>query len=356
MNIHNMLFTKKRARWINLLSIPTVTLMLPIAALSQPLTPVNLRSTANFAILAGSTVSDIPASAITGDIGLSPAAGSMITGFGASEVTGSIFTVDATGPAGSIASATQLTTAKSDLTLAYNDAAGRVPIPTGTFLNPGSGNIGGLTLIPGLYKFTSTLAITGSDVTLQGNANDVWIFQVASDLVVGNGIHVILAGGAQAANIFWQIGTSAVLGTTSVFKGTIMADQSITLNTGATLNGRALASIAAVTLASSTVTKPSLATFISNGRAEQKFSIFQKYSDPQNPTMSVEFMVPTNGRTTLRLLDTRGQEVATLFNGQTEAGEHYRIPFNTRVLAKGRYFSKLEFNGKPQLTKMLLIN
>jgi len=233
-----------------------MALMGPAPCKAQPQPTVNLGSTAKFAVLSGSLISNVPESAISGDVGLSPSAGSKITGFGATEITGTVYTVDQTGPAGSVPAASDLTTAKGDLTTAYNDAAGRTPVPSGPFLNPGAGDIGGLTLIPGLYKFTSTLAVTGSDVTLSGGENDVWIFQIASDLNVGSGIKVILAGGAQAANIFWQVGTSATLGTTSVFKGTILADQSISLKTGATLDGRALASTAAVTLASSTVTRP----------------------------------------------------------------------------------------------------
>jgi hypothetical protein len=243
----------------------------PVPGFSLPLEKVNLGSTAKFAVLAGSLISNVPGSAITGDVALSPSAGSMITGFGANEITGTVYTVDETGPAGSVPAASELTTAKGDLTIAYNDAAGRTPVPEGPFLDPGAGDIGGMTLIPGLYKFTSALSITGSDVTLSGNANDVWIFQIASGLNVGNGIKVILSGGAQAANIFWQVGTSATLGTTSVFKGTIMADQSISMNTGATLDGRALASIAAVTLASSTVTRPAPSNSALKSHASRKY-------------------------------------------------------------------------------------
>lgn len=222
-------------------------------AVSQPQPPVTLGAADGFAVLAGSLISSVPTSDITGDVGLSPASGSNITGLTAPEVTGTIYTVDAFGPAGSVADPILLTAAKGDLTIAYNDAAGRTPVPTGNFLNPGGGNLGGLTLVPGLYKFTSAALITGSDVTLTGSATDVWIFQIAQTLTVGDDIEVILSGGALASNIFWQVGTSATLGTTSVFKGTIMADQSISLNNLATVEGRMLAFTGAVTLVSNTI-------------------------------------------------------------------------------------------------------
>jgi hypothetical protein len=238
----------------------TAALLLPVSAFSQPppQAPVRLLAAANFAILAGSTISNIPTSAISGDIGLSPAAGSFIAGFGLSETSHTIYAVDATYPTANVAviDPTGLTAAKGALTIAYNDAAGRTPVPTGTYLNPGAGNLGGLTLVPGLYKFTGAALVSGSDLTLTGGANDVWIFQIGAALSVANGIQVVLAGGARAANIFWQVGTSADIGVGSVMQGTILADQSITLATGARLNGRALASIAAVTLDASTVIRP----------------------------------------------------------------------------------------------------
>jgi predicted acyltransferase (DUF342 family) len=121
-----------------------------------------------------------------------------------------------------------------------------------------SGNLGGLTLTPGLYKSTGSLEISSGNLTFdaKGNANAVFIIQIASTLNTTSGRQVILSNGAKAANIYWQVGTSATLGTTSVLKGNILADQSISLNTGATVEGRLFARIGAVTLSSSTVVKP----------------------------------------------------------------------------------------------------
>src|ERR1035437_2656840 len=208
--------------------------------------PVNLGSAAHFTILAGAAITTTGGGIINGDVGASPITGAAIH-LTQAQVNGTIYAVDAAGPAGSVIDPALLLTAKGDLTTAYNDAAGRTPTPSGPFLNPGAGNIGGMKLVPGLYKFTSTAYITGSDVTLTGGPNDVWIFQTKEDLQVGSGIHVVLAGGAQARNIFWQVGSSAVLDTFSVFKGTIMAEEAITMKTSSTIEGRALAFTAGVT-------------------------------------------------------------------------------------------------------------
>ena len=201
---------------------------------------VNLDCAADFAILAGSTITNTGPTVINnGDVGLS--AGSSVTGFPPGTVNGGAIRINDT----------KANNAKLCLTTAYNDAAGRTTAPIAL-----SGNIGGQTLAPGLYKSTSTLEILSGDLTLAGPADGVWIFQIASTLTTTAARQIILSGGAQAKNVFWQVGTSATLGTTSDFKGNILADQSITLNTGAVLNGRALTRIAAVSLDTNSVTKP----------------------------------------------------------------------------------------------------
>ena len=207
---------------------------------SQGPSAVDLSCAANFAVLAGSTVTNTgPTLIVNGDLGLSP--GTAVTGFPPGAVVGGSIRINDAGA----------NAAKGCLTAAYNDAAGRTTAPILV-----SGNLGGRTLAPGLYKSSSTLEISSGDLVLDGPSNAVWIFQIASSLTTSPARQVTLTGGALASNVFWQIGTSATLGTNSTFQGTLMADQSITLNTGATLNGRALTRIAAVSLDSNKVTKP----------------------------------------------------------------------------------------------------
>jgi hypothetical protein len=204
--------------------------------------PVPLGSAGTFAVLAATTVTTIPTTTINGDLGVSP--GNTVSG--APIVNGTTHLGDPT------AAQAQL-----DLTTAYNDAAGRTVGSVGA-----SGNLGGQTLAPGLYTSATSLEISSGDLTLDagGDANAVWIFQMASTLVTTVGRQVILSGGAQAANIFWQVGSSATIGATSVFKGNILAYTSVTLNTGATLDGRALARNGAVALDTNTITVPNTVT------------------------------------------------------------------------------------------------
>lgn len=210
------------------------------------LAAVNLGTAGNYVILAKTAINNNPTSAVTGDLGLSPAAESYITGFSqtdatgyatSAQVTGKIYASDMAAPTG-----INLTTAVSDMITAYNDAAGR---PTPDYLELATGNIGGLTLTPGLYKWTTNVTMP-SDVTISGGANDVWIFQISQNLLMSNGVHINLIGGAQAKNIFWQVAGQATLGTTSSFKGIILSMTGITLQTGASFQGRALAQTAVV--------------------------------------------------------------------------------------------------------------
>ena len=202
---------------------------------------VDLGSAGAFAVLAGSTVTNTALlTTINGDLGVWP--GSSVTGFPPGVVNGTMYVDDTTAEQ-----------AKSDLTTAYLYAAGLSTAPIGK-----AGNLGGQTLYPGLYKSTSSLAISSGNLTLdaEGDPNAVFVFQMASTLTVTSGLQVILAGGANPANIYWQVGSSATLGTTSVFQGNILAAISITMDTHATLNGRALTQTGAVTLDGCTVTRP----------------------------------------------------------------------------------------------------
>jgi hypothetical protein len=202
---------------------------------------VDLGTAGNYVILAKSAINNNPTSDITGDLGLSPAATSYITGFAltdatgyatSDQVTGQIFAADMVSP-----TSTNLTTAVENMITAYNDAAGR-PFPD--FLELGTGNIGGQTLAPGLYKWTSTVTLP-TDVTISGAADDIWIFQISGDLNMSASVIVTLEGEAKAENIFWQVAGEATFGATSHFEGIILSMTGITFQTGASFNGRALA-------------------------------------------------------------------------------------------------------------------
>lgn len=212
---------------------------------------VNLGVAGNFVILSKSGITDVFKSAITGNVGTSPITGAALL-VKCTEVSGTIYTVDAGGPLPCrVTNATMLTTAVRDMQTGYTDAAGR---SNPDFLNLGAGSIGGLTLSPGLYKWTSAVVIP-TDVTISGGPNDVWIFQVAGTLKMGSAVKITLAGGAQAKNIFWQTSGDATFGTTSHFEGNILSQTGINLQTGASINGRMLAQTA-VTLQMSTVVQP----------------------------------------------------------------------------------------------------
>jgi hypothetical protein len=219
--------------------------------------PVDLGTAGNYVILSESGIMNSPTSAITGSLGVSPIESTAITGLSlvlgagaafstSSQVTGMIYAPDYAAP-----TATVLTAAIGDMTTAFTDAAGRAPNEIGLE----TGKIGGLTLSPGVYKWSTAVTIA-TNLTLEGGSTDVWIFQIAQDLTISSATSVVLTGGAVSKNIFWQVAGSAVtLGTTSHLEGVVLAMNAIALDTGASVNGRLL-SQKAVTLEGNIVVQP----------------------------------------------------------------------------------------------------
>ena len=215
--------------------------------------PVNLGAAGTFAILSKTGVTNVYASAITGNVGSSPITGAAIL-VTCTEVSGTIFSVDAAGPLPcTVNAAPFLTSAVLDMEAAYLDAEGR---SSPDFTEVGVGEIGGLTLSPGLYKWGTGVMIS-TDVTLTGGPNDVFIFQIAGALTQANAARVTLTGGAQAKNIFWQVADVVAIGTTAHFEGIVLAKTMVAVKTGASVQGRLLAQTA-VTLQMNAVTQPAM--------------------------------------------------------------------------------------------------
>lgn len=213
----------------------------PAAYAAQP--AVGLGTATSFAVLAGSTVTNTGPSTVSGDLGVSP--GTAVTGFPPGQVnSGVVHAADAV--------ALQV---QQDLTTAYNDAAGRSPRVDKT-----GDDLGGETLVPGVYNASSGMSLTGT-VTLdaQGDPAAVFVFQAGSSLITASGSRVALEGGAQACNVFWQVGSSATIGTTTTFVGTVMALADITVQTNATVQGRVMARTGQVSLDTNVITRPTCA-------------------------------------------------------------------------------------------------
>ena len=253
-------FNKNSITLITLVTFLVFGLTLPINVLAgNPELTVDLGAAADFDILGETAITTTGATYVTGDIGISPAAATFMTGFGltldgtgtfstSALVGGRIYAANYTAP-----TPANMTTAISNMLTAYNNAAGR-PNPDGTELYDGI--IGGQTFTPGLYKWTSDVTIP-TDITLSGNASDIWIFQISGDLTIASAKSVLLTGGALASNVFWQVAGSnygATLGTYSTFNGTILSAKQIRIQTGAVLNGRALAQTQ-VTLDANTISR-----------------------------------------------------------------------------------------------------
>jgi hypothetical protein len=215
-------------------------------------TPVSLGLAGGFAILTKSGITDVFTSAITGSVGASPITGAAIHLTCAEMMRGGVYSVNAAGPLPCRVTAPNLlTVAVGDMETAYTDAAGR-SLPD--FIDLGAGLIGGLTLVPGLYKWNTKVSIA-TDVTISGGPNDVWIFQIAGTLIQASATKVILEGGAQPKNIFWQTSGAVAMGTTAHFAGVMLSKTMIAMKTGASINGRLFAQTA-VSLEQNAVTRP----------------------------------------------------------------------------------------------------
>ena len=262
--------------------------------------PVELGTAAQYTILAKTGISTTGTTYITGNIGVSPAGSTYITGFSqtlsssgqyatSSMVSGKIFAATFSSPTPS-----DLTTAIGDMQTAYTNAAGRV---NPGYVNLGAGNINGMTLVPGLYKWGTGVSISTS-ITLTGNASSVWIFQISGGLTFGNGAHIILKGGAQPQNIFWQVASGASIGTGASFYGIIMSQTEITIATDSTMSGLALAQ-SAVTLESDTISAPSSLLNVTQKDFDVTFNeVGLSTGTPWNVTLGGELLKSTTSTIT----------------------------------------------------------
>ncbi len=302
--------------------------------------PVPLGSNSTFAILAGTTVTVTGGGTITGNIGIFPGT-SYVAGTPPVTVNGTIY---AGGPVAA--------QAQADLSTAFNDAAGRqTPVIV-------SGNIGGQTLTAGLYKSTSSLAVSSGDLTLdaQGNSNAVFIFQIASTFTMTSGRQVILAGGANAANIFWQVGSSATIGTTAVLHGNILAAISISMLTGSTLDGRALAQGGAVTVdtgggSSATVPgAPTVPTVTSTAPANGAAGV------PINDKITATFSTAMDPTTITTSTFTLLQGATPVAGSVTYAGTTATFTPSTFLLSLAPYSATITTGAKDQAGTALASN
>jgi len=295
---------------------------------------VPLGSTSTFAILAASTVTNTGASVVNGDIGVSP--GTTVTGFPPGVLNATFYLGDP------IAAQAQL-----DLTSAYNDAAGRTAGAVAV-----AGNLGGLTLNPGLYKSTTSLEISAGDLTLdaQGDPNGVFLFEMASTLITTTGRQVILAGGTQATNVYWQVGSSATLGTSSVFKGNILALASITAANGADVEGRLLARTGGVSLGANVVTIPANNTtgITPNGAVPNRVSLT---SNPlRSGSATIRFGLASADVVEIKVYDVGGRLVRSLVNRRFEPGENEvtwdRLDSSGKLVSRGLYFTQVSYGSQ----------
>ncbi|MFA6473017.1 MAG: ice-binding family protein [Candidatus Latescibacterota bacterium] len=328
----------------------TIALMAPAivdaVAVAPPLGTIN-----TYAVLSKTTATSTGGGTINGDVGVDGVAG-WEPGTPPATVNGMINVNNAA-----------TVQAQIDLTAAYNNVDGQIVDATiGT-------ELGGNTLAPGVYDSAAGTFIITGDLTLNGNANDVWIFKTASSLTTAAGApgapgsRVILTGGAKANNIYWKVGSSATIGTYSLFSGNVLAEASITMNAGSTMSGSAWARTGAVTFNGSVgFSQAFLASVITsitkNELTPNEFSLSQNYPNPFNPSTTIQYSLVKSGRVTLKIYNVVGQEVATLVNGHQEAGR-YTLTLNANVgitsLSSGVYFYRLEAGSFVSMKRLVFM-
>jgi len=337
-----------------------VMVLMGTAAIAEGPDTVNLRTAEDFILLAKTGISITGVSDITGDIGVSPADATYITGFGlimdpsgtfstSSLITGKVYAADYTDP-----TPTKMTTAIGDMETAYTDASGRT-VPDYSELY--TGDLTGQTLTPGLYKWGTGVMVSAGGVTISGAADDIWIFQVAGDLTFGDGANVTLLGGAQVSNIFWQVAGQVSLGTTAAMKGIILCQTQIVMNTGATLNGRAMAQ-SAVTMDANTLTHSTPGTGVAEDFVPQEFSLSPNYPNPFNPSTTLLFTLPESGQVLMTVYDLQGREITRLLEGNMDSGAH-SVQWNGRneagnQVSSGIYLVRL-VAGTRQITQKVVL-
>ena len=325
-------------------------------------TPVDLGLAGNFVILSKAGISTTGTTQIVGDMGVSPIAATAITGFGlimaadsaystSTLVDGKIYAADYKAP-----TPTYVGTAVSNMETAFTDAAGRT-LPDFTELH--AGNLTGKTLVRGLYKWSTGVLINAPGVTLTGDSNDVWIFQIDGTLIVGSGAIVYLSGGALAKNIFWQVADQTTLGSTTQFKGNILDYTAIVMQDGGTLDGRALAQTE-VTLIGNTLTIPTgVEQPIEGLLTYGKLQLMPCRPNPSSGLVTISYALPRSGNISLNIYDIRGRLVSTLAQGQKSAGS-YNITWRGndrqgRKVSSGVYIYRLNYEGTSLTRRLVLV-
>ena len=340
-----------------------IAFLLPSVAMSvSSPSPVNLGTAGDFVILSKTGISNTGTTAIVGDIGVSPESATAITGLGlimdpsgtfstSSLLTGNIYAADYTDP-----TPTKMTTAIGDFEIAYTDAAGRV---SPDYIELYTGDLTGQTLTPGLYKWGTAVLVSEGGVTISGTATDVWIFQIAQNLTLGNGAMVHLTGGAQSSNIFWQVAGQVTIGTTAAMKGIILCQTLIEMQTGASLNGGRTLAKTAVTLDANAVSESFIQSSVENDGVPHVFSLKQNYPNPFNPTTTISYVIPQKSQVSITIYDILGNQIKTLINQEQSSG-YQKIVWNSKdnngkAVSAGIYIYQMVTESYRTTKKMVLM-